>query len=308
VLGFLCQLPLRRSQAGALLRQLAQHWEGEFDTLCDLLVYATVVYTDEMGWKIGTHGCFVWMFATKFLRLFHFGCHKDAGTLESILPSDRFAGIVVSDDASVYRGRYARTQKCWAHLLRKAIRLALLYPRERTYRRFLDELLQLYADAKRAAADGRLGEEGRKTRVAEHEDRLAGLCLLYGQETRPDPKPHEHEFANLVNELADRLTDEELFTFVLESAVEATNNLSERLLRGPAQERKVGRTSKTPAGAQRRSVMVSILETLRANLPEFTFASVVTEVRWWMVEGTSLFDQLWESLVQADPATAPTTS
>jgi hypothetical protein len=207
VLGFFCALPLRRSQADALLRQLAQNWEGEFDTLCDLLVYAAVVYTDETGWKIATHGCSLWMFATQFLRLFHFGCHKDAATLESILPSDRFTGIVVSDDAAVYRARYARTQKCWAHLLRKAIRLALLYPRKRTYRRFLEELLQLYYDAKRAAADGRLGEQGRKSRVAELEDRLAGLCLLYGQEARPDQKPHERDFANLVNEWADRLAD-----------------------------------------------------------------------------------------------------
>jgi hypothetical protein len=308
VLRFFCQLPLRRSQADALLRQLAQHWEGEFDTLCDLLVYAAVVYADETGWTIGTQGCSVWTFATQLLRLFHFGCRKDAQTLESILPPDRFAGVVVSDDAAVYRGRYARTQKCWAHLLRKAIRLALLYPRQRTYRRFLDELLQLYYDAKRAAADRRLREPGRKARVAELEDRLAGLCLLYGQEPTPARKPHERDFANLVNELADRLIDEELFTFVLEPAIEATNNLSERLLRGVAQDRKLGRTSKTPVGAQRRSVIVSILETLRANLPEFTLASVVTEIRRWMDEGTSLFDQLWESIVQADLATAPNSS
>ena len=33
VLGFFCQLPLSRSQADALLRQLAQHWDGEFDPL-----------------------------------------------------------------------------------------------------------------------------------------------------------------------------------------------------------------------------------------------------------------------------------
>ncbi len=42
VLSFFCQLPLSRSQADALLRQLAQHWEAEFDTLCDLLVHACI--------------------------------------------------------------------------------------------------------------------------------------------------------------------------------------------------------------------------------------------------------------------------
>lgn len=33
VFGFFCQLPLSKSEADALLRQLAQHWEDEFDTL-----------------------------------------------------------------------------------------------------------------------------------------------------------------------------------------------------------------------------------------------------------------------------------
>jgi hypothetical protein len=125
VLRFFCHLPLSRSQADALLRQLAQHWEGEFDTLCDLLVDAAVVYTDETAWKIGVQGSSLWTFASEHLRLFHFGVPKDGPTLEAILPSDRFSGILVSDNAAVYRDRYARSQKCWAHLLRKAIRLAV---------------------------------------------------------------------------------------------------------------------------------------------------------------------------------------
>jgi transposase len=304
VLRFFCQLPLSRSQADALLRQLAQHWEGEFDTLCDLLVYAAVVYTDETAWKIGRQGCSLWTFASERLRLFQFGGHKDAQTLESILPSEQFDGILVSDNAAVYRDRYARSQKCWAHLLRKAIRLAVLYPRKRRYRRFLDHLLQLYEEAKHAAADGRLREQGRKEQVATFEERLAGLCLQYQSDPTADLQPHEHEFANLVNELADRLTAEQLFTFVLEPEVEPTNNLSERLLRGAAQDRKAGRTSKTPRGAKRRSVIVSILETLRANLPDFTFSSVVNEVRGWMDEGVSLLDNLWQQFTAAEPACA----
>lgn len=304
VLGFFCHLPLSRSQADALLRQLAQHWEVEFDTLCDLLVYAAVVYTDETAWKIGVHGCSLWTFASEHLRLFRFGVAKDGQTLEAILPSDQFSGILVSDNAAVYRDRYARSQKCWAHLLRKAIRLAVLYPRRLRYRRFLDALLQLYADAKQAAADGRLGEPGRRERVAAFEERLAGLCLHYQADGASATKPPEQEFANLVNELAERLTAEQLFTFVLNPEVEATNNLSERLLRSAAQDRKAGRTSKTSAGAGRRSVIVSILETLRANLPEFSFASVVQEVGGWMEEGFSLLDKLWQQFATAKPACA----
>lgn len=295
VLRFFCRLPLSKSQADALLRQLARHWETEFDTLCDLLVQATVVYMDETGWKVGTEGCSLWTFASKLQRVFLFGCRKDGETLDRMLPPDVFGGVGVSDDAAVYRRRFVQAQKCWAHLLRKAIRLALLYPRKKTYQRFLDQLLQLYYDAKRAAADQRLGPSGREQRVSELEGRLCQLCQPYWRQ-KPDMKPHERDFANLANELIERTMDEELFTFVLNPEVEPTNNLTERLQRSPAQDRKAGRTSKTAAGAHRRSVIVSVLESLRANLAEFTLQSVVDEVDRWMNDGVSLFARQWQKV------------
>ncbi len=307
VLGFFCQLPLAKSQADALLRQLAQHWDGEFDVLCALLARAAVVYMDETGWKVGAAGCSLWAFASQWQRVFLFGCRKDDATLDQMLPPEVFDGIGVSDDAAVYQGRFAQAQKCWAHLLRKAIRLALLYPGNKTYQRFLDQLLRLYYDAKRAAADGRLAEQGRQLRVCDLENRLCDLCrpLPMHEHHAGRMKPPEREFANLVNELIRlfALERKELFTFVLVPEVDATNNLSERLLRSPAQDRKAGRTNKTAAGAHRRSVIVSVLESLRANLETFHLTSVLEEVGRWMQDGISRFAQQWRTL-QAELAAA----
>jgi transposase len=311
VLAFFCQLPLAKSQADALLRQLAQHWDGEFDLLCDLIAHAAVVYMDETGWKIGSETCSLWAFASQLQCVFLFGCRKDDATLDQMLPPEVFAGIGVSDDAAVYQGRFAQAQKCWAHLLRKVIKLTLLYPSKRKYQRFLDRLLQLYYDAKRAAADSRLAQEGREQRVADLEGRLCELCRPYwhyGEEAPPGTKPHERDFINLINELMRLLMAEELFTFVLVPEVEATNNASERRLRNPAQERKAGRTSKTAAGAHRRSVLVSVLESLRANLEKFTLASVLAEVGRWMDEGISLFARQWQTIQDAEAAALPNTS
>ncbi len=311
VLRFFCQLPLAKSQADALLRQLAQHWEGEFDLLCNLIAHAAVVYMDETGWKIGSETCSLWAFAAKLQCVFVFGCRKDDATLDQMLPPEVFDGIGVSDDAAVYQGRFAQAQKCWAHLLRKVIKLTLLYPRKRKYQLFLDRLLQLYYDAKRAAADGRLCQEGREQRVADLEGRLCALCepyWRYGDEAPPGTKPHERDFINLVNELMRLLMAEELFTFVLVPEVEPTNNSSERRLRNPAQERKAGRTSKTAAGAHRRSVLVSVLESLRANLEQFTLASVLEEIGRWMSNGLSLFARQWQAIPDAQVATLPNTS
>jgi transposase len=101
VLAFFCQLPLAQSQADALLRQLANHWQEEFDTLCALLAHAAVVYMDETGWKVGSDGCSLWTFASAGQRVFLFGCHKDAAPLDTMLPPEVFRGIGVSDAAAV---------------------------------------------------------------------------------------------------------------------------------------------------------------------------------------------------------------
>lgn len=306
VLGFFCQLPLSKSQADALLRQLAQHWDNEFDTLCALIAHAAIVYMDETGWRVGDEGCSLWAFASKLHRVFLFGCHKDDATLDKILPPGVFDGIGVSDDAGVYQNRFTQAQKCWAHLLRKAIKLAIMYPNNQKYQRFLNQLLEVYHDAKRSAGDGRLGEEGRKHRVAELEGRLCEVLLPHPLETTPEMPPHEHDFTNLVNELGRLVMAEELFTFVLVPEVEATNNGMEREIRHPALERKAGRTNKTAPGAHRRSVIVSVLQSLRVNLADFSLTAVLREVSHWMKEGVSLFAKQWQAMQTREDATANT--
>jgi len=101
---------------------------------------------------------------------------------------------------------------------------------------------------------------------------------------------------------------EELFTFVLVEGVEPTNNSLERVLRNAALDRNAGRTNKTDAGAHRRSVIVSALESLRANLEQFTLANVLEEVTRWMREGMSLFTRQWQKIKEATPAPEPNTS
>ena len=63
---------------------------------------------------------------------------------------------------------------------------------------------------------------------------------------------------------------EVLFTFVSNPAVAPTNNEAERTLRDPALARRVGRTNKTPRGARRQTIIKSVLESIRTQLPKFT--------------------------------------
>lgn len=303
LLKFFWELDLPKSQADALLNRLARDWQGEFDVLCQLLATSAVVHADETSWSINS----VWAMLSEKARVLIFGCRKDAATLEAVLPKESFAGVIVSDDAAVYRG-LSKAQKCWAHLLRKAIRLTLLKPENAEYRRFLDGLLAIYRNACRFAADRRLGESGRRKKVDELFNQLCDVCGdRFADESEPTTEV-ERDYRNLVHELVRLLGDEELFTFVIHPEASGTNNEAERTLRSPALDRRTGRTSKTARGARRRTILVSVLESLRLHLPRFTLASVLDEVAAWTANGVSRFGRLLNTSGLAPPKPTPLTA
>jgi transposase len=301
-LQFLQNLRLGKTQADSLLRQLSRHWQHEFDVLCTLLANSLVVHSDETSWSINS----VWAFVSEKARVLLFGVHKDADTLEQILDPHTFAGLVISDDAAVY-ANFTQAQKCWAHLLRKAIKLTLQEPENQEYRQFTDRLLEIYRQACRVQRDGRLSGAGRARKVAGLDDEILELCApLWVLELPPLEDGPENDYRLLVNEVMRLMLDQHLFTFVMaepaaqpngvSQPVAGTNNEAERTLRGVAEARKTGRTSKTLVGARRQTIIVSVLESLRLYLPKFTLAGVIEEINRWWQAGQSCFTKLLKQM------------
>jgi hypothetical protein len=265
LLHFFAQLKLSKQQADSLLHQLARHWHKEFDVLVTLLANSLVVHTDETSWSINS----VWAFLSEKARLLLFGVHKDAETLAALLDPATFAGIVLSDDLAVY-GHFTQAQKCWAHLLRKAIKLTLQDPTNEAYRSFTDRLLEIYRAACRLKEDGRFSDAGRARKVAALEDEVLELCGAWWMEDLPPLEGPDDDCRRLVNELMRLLLAKELFTFVTARTAEqpngtplpvgGTNNESERTLCNPATARQCGRGTSlelpgpmtSPGGIDRR--------------------------------------------------------
>src|ERR1022692_3612251 len=302
MLQFLQNLSLGKTQADSLLRQLSRHWQHEFDVLCTLLANSMVVHADETSWSINS----VWAFLSEKARVLFFGVHKDAETLETILDPATFLGIVISDDAAVY-ANFTQSQKCWAHLLRKAIKLTLQEPGNAEYRQFTDRLLEIYRSACRVQKDGRRSMAGRAQKVAELDDEILELCApLWVLELPPLEEGPENDYRLLVNEVMRLMLDKQLFTFVTgEPAtqpngtcqpVAGTNNEVERTLRNPAAARDTARANKTPVGARRQTIIVSVLESLRVYLKTFTLANVIAEIERWRHAGESCFSKLLRKL------------
>jgi transposase len=306
LLDFFQDLRLRKSQANTLLYQLSRDWGREFDALCTLLARSLVVHADETRWSLNS----VWAFLSEKARVVLFGVPKDAGTLRTILDPASFAGILISDDAAVY-AHFTRAQKCWAHLLRKAIKLTLQDPNNAAYRTFTDRLLETYREACRVQRDGRLSDAGRVRKVRALDDRILDLCVA---NWHPDQTPSNglaNDYRLLVNEVLRLLVSQELLTFVTAKPaeqpngttkpVDGTNNEAERTLRGAAQARLTGRTSKTIYGARRQTILTSVLQSLRLYLPTFTLPSVLAELKRWWATGRSCFAELLEELELTPP-------
>ena len=297
MLQFLQNLSLGKTQADSLLKQLSRHWQHEFEVLCTLLANSMVVHADETSWSINS----VWAILSENARVLLFGVHKDGATLNKILDPATFAGIVISDDAAVY-ANFSQAQKCWAHLLRKAIKLTLQEPNNQEYRQFTDRLLEIYREACRVQKDGRLSAAGRARKVGELDDEILDLCYpVWFLDLPPLEKGPENDYRLLANEVIRLMLAQQLFTFVTgEPAtqpngtckpVAGTNNEAERTLRNPAAARDTGRANKTPVGARRQTIIVSVLESLRAYLKTFTLANVIAEIESWRACGGKLFQQ-----------------
>ena len=306
LLNFFQNLRLSKSQANALLYRLVRDWEHEFDLLCTLLANSLVVHADETSWSLNS----VWAFLSEKARVLLFGVHKDAATLKKVLDPASFAGLVISDDAAVY-ANFTESQKCWAHLLRKAIKLTLQDPNNTEYRDFTDRLLEIYREACRIQRDKRLSDEGRARKVLVLNDEILELCVGMWLEDLPPILGLENDYRLLVNELMRLMLGKELFTFVTArpttqpngttKPVDGTNNEAERTLRGAAQARVTGRTNKTVNGTRRQTILTSVLESLRLYLPTFTLSSVLEELKRWWATGQSCFEKLVEKLKLTPP-------
>ena len=306
ILNFFQNLKLGKSQADALLYQLSRHWQNEFEILCTLLANSLVVHTDETSWSLNS----VWAFLSEKARVLFFGVHKDADTLKAILDPATFAGLVFSDDAAIY-ANFSAAQKCWAHLLRKAIKLTLQEPDNLDYRNFADRLLEIYRAACRVQRDGRFSDAGRTRKVADLDDEILELCGPLWAADLPPLEGPDNDYRLLANELMRLMLAQQLFTFVtaqpaaqpngITPPLGATNNEAERTLRNPATARKTGRTNKTLNGARRQTILTSVLESLRLYLPTFTLSSVLREIDDWIDKGRSCFTALLNTLKIRSP-------
>jgi transposase len=208
-----------------------------------------VLHVDESGWRQdGTNG-YVWTFSTPTARYFVRGSRERA-VLEREIGED-YAGVLVSDFYAAYTSYDGRHQYCWAHLLRDVDELVGQNPQDAAVRGWADSLHALY---QRATAFHHPDPTVRRQERQVCETAATTLCAPYLANAQ---SPQRGLSERISKHLA------ELFVFVEDPGVPATNNAAERSLRHLVTSRKISGGTRSPAGTATKMTLASLFGTWR---------------------------------------------
>jgi transposase len=259
-------LSVARSTLCRALARLAKKARPTYDGLIDAIRGSPVVYPDETGWRVAGHSAWLWAVTNR--RETVYAIHRGRGFAEaaSILGED-YAGILGADGWIVYRCfEKATIQACLAHLLRRchelletATRGAVRFPRQ------VQAMLQ-HALVLRDRRDA--GE------IADHGLRVA-RGLLQARLGRVIRGTFTHE-AN--GRFARHLlrNEENLFRFLGQPDLEATNWPAEQAIRPAVVNRKSAGGNRSDQGAETQAVIMSLLRT--AHQKHLEHRAVITAI------------------------------
>lgn len=233
------------------LKRVARHGQGLVDRLREQIRGSPVVHADETGWRENGENGYAWTFCTTTARYFvRRGRHKEV--VDEVL-GPRFDGVLVSDFYAAYDHYPGVKQRCWAHLLRDVHELRERHPTDTGLRDWAAGVRDVYT-----RATAYRGATPQARRQAQHgfERELLAQCQPYlADATAPQ--------ATLCRRIADYLP--ELFVFVADPAVPATNNEAERSVRHLVTSRKISGGTRSKEGSDTKLALASLFGTWRAE-------------------------------------------
>lgn len=254
ILASLFHLKVTTSGLIQSAQKLSQKLAGVYEELANLLSEAATVHSDETGWRIGSLKAWLWVLTNPEVTLYRIETHKGHEVLLEVLGED-YQGVLHSDRAKAYNHKKLAKwlkQKCLAHLLKNLSQLEV--QQQKGAVRFAREVSKLLREALKLRDKQKSLESGIYAKRCQTLEKK--LDKVIGK---------QRQFSNLSNaKMAESLRRYrgELFGFLYNPLVEATNNRAERDLRPAVIARKIGRCNKTEQGAKTYAVLSSIIATL----------------------------------------------
>lgn len=212
---------------------------------------APVKHADETGWPNDGHHGYVWLFATVKISIFLFRQTRSSSVPQEVFGKDPLPGTLVVDRYHAYNKTPCSLQYCYAHLLRDVQDVEKEFPDNPEVKTFVETFASLLASAMNLRSlpitDVEFYEKGKEVKSqilnAVH-DSAQHLAIRRIQEIFHDNAQRLYRWAD-------------------DRQIPADNNLAERDLRPTVIARKVSFGSQSEAGANTRSILMTVLHTLK---------------------------------------------
>lgn len=239
-----------------LLHRMAQAAQPTYDQLQATSRASPVIHADETGWREDGQHTTVWTVSTTQTVYVSHGRRTNAA-IDGILGAD-FGGTIVADCYAAYDHFLGPKQRCWAHLVRDLETLQHEHTADTETVAWVAGILQIYAQARRARP---AGEDGMSREAVRAREQRARQCEALTRALCPVDLAPTRPYTILATRLRTHLS--ELFTFVRDPAVAATNNAAERSLRPLVVLRKVSGGTRSAQGSRTRMTLYSVCATAR---------------------------------------------
>src|SRR5262245_15902778 len=244
-------LPLSRGGSAHAVLGPGSRCEPVYEASRQAVGQSDWVVPDEIGWRVGGRPAWLHALVGPEATAYVIDPTRSGAVAEAILGLD-YAGTMIHDGWSPYdRFTNARHQQCLNHLLRRADVMASTATRGAVrFPRRVAELLRAGLDLRDRDAVGEISRHGWVVARGRLESQLSDLIF--------PPK------ANAANErLAQHLWAhrDDLFTFLRQPGLDATNWRAELAIRFGVILRKVWGGNRTWAGARAQAVLMSVWRT-----------------------------------------------
>jgi len=250
-------LTVSAGELPGMVAEIAALFGPAYARLLVLMRQQAAIHVDETSWRVDGAPHWLWVFVNDVVALYVVSRSRGSKVPQAVLGSD-FDGVVISDFFSAYSPLEVEKAKCWSHLLR-------------------------------ASHDYAKGQDADSERTHFHRT-LHALFLEMGlalEQVQADPAGHQRVYDELrtklwrfatahwrtwqCQQLAERIKKylNDLLVWLINPAVDPTNNAAERALRGAVVTRKTSFGSRSKRGAHAFARMLSIIMTWERQGKDF---------------------------------------
>lgn len=249
-----------------ILNNEAQSLKPEFERLKKIIRNQKGIHMDETSWKVhnGELGNYAWIMTGTDTEDVVFDIGKSRGrSIAKKLQGDKKL-IGISDDYNVYKKLFKLHQLCWAHPHRKLRDLAGSDKLKKESQKHCEEVYINFKNLYNKLQEVLKTEFNLKERN-ERKKELIKYFIKISEINKSDPEKLKNIKKSLLK------NKEKYFVCLTNEGIPADNNKAERGLRHLVLKRKISFGSMTQKGANRLSILVSVLLSLWNRNPNSFF-------------------------------------